>query len=432
MTEIETIASLLRQAIGLNPSSIGHDVIRRAVSSRMLVIQAAGISEYLAHLTSDADEIKCLIEAVVIPETSFFRDREPFSALVEYVRKLNALQPGKVIRILSIPSSTGEEPYSIAMALLESGVKKTDFTIKAHDISEPLLVMARQGIYTEYSFRGCDEYYKLKYFTKADNAYHLSESVKSCVEFTQANIHTDELIDREGQYDVVFCRNLLIYFDKEVKDIAIRKLSAALVKGGLLFVGHAETASVPPTEFARYGASRSFAYVKTSGKQEPAPTAGEPKASIAQRSLDMIRQLQEQRRIIAGQNHGPVTQAAPPTAGREPVRGEQTQPSLVERLEASFQRKDFRELSQQCAWIMENSPENTSHAFYYLGLICLRNADVDGARASFKKTIYLDPDYYPALLQLHQIEHGQGNGALAQRYYQRAERVMQRMTADKR
>ncbi len=432
MTEIEIIANMLRKAIGLNPNSIGHDVIRRAVHSRMLLIKKTPIAEYLAWLQSDAAEIKSLIEAVVIPETSFFRDREPFNALTEYARQWLVNQPGKVVKILSIPSSTGEEPYSIAMALLEAGMKRTEFKILAHDVSEPLLAMARQGIYTDYSFRGCDDHYKVKYFTKDNNSYHISEAVKSCVEFRQANILNDVLTVPEGPYDVVFCRNLLIYFDKDVKEIVIRKLSDVLAEGGMLFVGHAETASLPAAEFSRFSASRAFAYIKTAGGGRSAPVTMAPRDSIVKRGMEIIRLQQEQRRGLAAQGNVTDSKASVAWHGQGQYGGGlRERQAVAEQLEACFQRKDDAELGRLCAWVIANAPENSSHAFYYLGLLSMNNADSNGASEHFKKSIYLDPDYYPALLQLHAIEQGKGNGALAHKYRQRAERVMRRKNVDK-
>ena len=147
------IETMLREKIGLDANSIGSRTIARAVEKRQI---ACGLEarSYLYYLQTTAKELEELIETVVIPETSFFRDKEPFVYLSQYVTTEWLKTNSNILRVLSVPCSTGEEPLSIAMTLLDSGLAPTQFRIDAVDISKRALLKATLAIYSKRSFRG--------------------------------------------------------------------------------------------------------------------------------------------------------------------------------------------------------------------------------------------------------------------------------------
>jgi chemotaxis protein methyltransferase WspC len=152
LTEIE---SLLQEKIGLGATIIGTATITRAVNTRRAKCGNCDLSTYRQMLQNSSQELAQLIELLVIPETWFFRDRYPFEFLISHARTtwLNPLKISK-IHLLSLPCSTGEEPLSLAIALLEAGLNPHQFQIDAVDISQNALDKAKQGIYRKNSFRG--------------------------------------------------------------------------------------------------------------------------------------------------------------------------------------------------------------------------------------------------------------------------------------
>ncbi|MGC3023969.1 CheR family methyltransferase, partial [Burkholderia sp. DN3021] len=245
---------LLRET-GIDPDSLGNDFLIRALTERVHALQADGerlpsaarppvtqdaLDAYWQQLNASADERRALIELFVVPETWFFRDREAFATLARLAAERLAATPGRVIRVLSAPCSTGEEPYSAAMALLDAGLEPASFTIDAIDLSARAIEQARHGCYGRNAFRGTATEFRARYFTPAADGWLLDERVRACVQFRHANL-VEPIADTGIRYDFVFCRNVLIYFDRDAQDRVIRSLDACLADDGMLFVGPAET-----------------------------------------------------------------------------------------------------------------------------------------------------------------------------------------------
>ncbi|WP_175807773.1 CheR family methyltransferase [Burkholderia cenocepacia] len=245
---------LLRET-GIDPDSLGNDFLMRALADRVHALQADGervpsaarppvtpeaLDAYWQQLNASADERRALIELFVVPETWFFRDREAFATLARLAAERLAAMPGRVIRVLSAPCSTGEEPYSAAMALLDAGLEPASFTIDAIDLSARAIEQARLGCYGRNAFRGTATEFRTRYFTPTRDGWLLDERVRACVQFGHANL-VEPAADTGIRYDFVFCRNVLIYFDRDAQDRVIRSLDARLADDGMLFVGPAET-----------------------------------------------------------------------------------------------------------------------------------------------------------------------------------------------
>ena len=159
------IEALLQKAMGLKVTSIGKPTLDRSVERRMKALSIDDKDAYVEKLKSSAHELKELIEEVVIPETWFFRDQEPFKAMIQYlVTQWAPIHQNNLFKVLSIPCSTGEEPYSLTMSLLSSGWPVEKFTVHAVDISNRSIARANEGIYTQHSFRGSDLAYRSQYF----------------------------------------------------------------------------------------------------------------------------------------------------------------------------------------------------------------------------------------------------------------------------
>src|SRR6185503_1136786 len=206
-------------------------------------------------------ELQALIEAVVVPETWFFRDREAFSTLARLVREESLTAPADgVRRILSLPSSTGEEPYSIAMALFDAGVSADRFAIDAIDISAHALAVARRATYGKNSFRGRELGFRARYFAATASGHRLADRVRAQVHFRQGNLLSPDAAPT--RYEAIFCRNLLIYFDRATQDRAILALERLLAEGGVVFVAPSETGVLLNAGFVPVKAPFAFAFRK--------------------------------------------------------------------------------------------------------------------------------------------------------------------------
>ncbi len=292
------IENLLRKEIGLDAASIGHSAIGRTVRLRMKNIGLNNVADYARLLHSSRAELDELIEAVVVIETWFFRDRDPFSAFVALAiewleqqaanaEKLKAESRNQFplsafpisalprLRVLSVPCSTGEEAYSLAMALLDANAPPDRFMINAVDVSANALARAKKGVYGKNSFRGKELAFRDRHFhhtqdghvlnprvpreiagvaTGAAERWVISRGVRECVQFLRDNVLSDKFLLGHTPYDFIFCRNLLIYFDRDTQVRALERLHRLLSPEGVLFVGPAELPIVlwpsPPSENA--------------------------------------------------------------------------------------------------------------------------------------------------------------------------------------
>lgn len=189
--------------------------------------------------------INDIVEAMTTNETSFYRDIKPFELLkgtvLPYFVKNNA-RTSKRLRIWCAAASSGQEPYTIAMTLREEAAKMPGWTFEiiATDISHEILDQAKQGIYTQFEVqRGLPITHLVKYFTQNGDKWHINQDIKSMIKFQYFNL-LDSMTSL-GQFDIIFCRNVLIYFDQPTKKAVMEKQSQLLAKDGYYFLGGAET-----------------------------------------------------------------------------------------------------------------------------------------------------------------------------------------------
>lgn len=193
---------------------------------------------------NNKDEITMLINKLTTNYTYFYREEKHFKYLQEsilpYAEKNNK---SKILNIWSAGCSSGEEPYTIAMILddyFKFGINQWKIQINATDISENVLSKAREGIYLEDSIKKLPGSFVKRYFIKiSDNKYQVSPDIKKHITFKEFNL-MDPIVET-NKYDVIFLRNVMIYFDPETKINVVNKLYNAIKSGGYLMIGHAET-----------------------------------------------------------------------------------------------------------------------------------------------------------------------------------------------
>ena len=227
-----------------------HYFVDKRLVERILATGNDNFRSYFVMLRFETSgtELQALINLMTVNETYFFREEYQFTCLVNSILEEVAQHKprNESIKIWSVPSSSGEEPYSLAIYLLEHWPRADDYNIEliASDIDTVILERARQGRYDKRSIQHLPEPLLRKYFTTLLNGqYQINEDLRNSVEFTLVNI--TDLAQMRGyrDFDVVFCRNLLIYFDDTSRRIAAESLFNALRPGGFICLGHSESMS---------------------------------------------------------------------------------------------------------------------------------------------------------------------------------------------
>jgi chemotaxis protein methyltransferase WspC len=411
---VEHLQQLLKESIGIDAASIGVSAIERALRIRGGATGALEPDAYAERVRSSSAELDEFIDAVVVPETWFFRDPGALAALTELaLRRCAAQGPATMLRLLSLPCSTGEEPYSMAMALLDGGMPPHQFHIDGVDISERLLVRARTGVYGRGSFRGADLAFRERHFAATADGYRISDRARQQVTFRRGNLVAPDL-SRGERYDFVFCRNLLIYFDAATQDRALANLAALLKPDAYLFVGAAETGLLWEREFRSSRVGAAFIFQKgrrlrsSTQSTMPAPVSGPAGISPPARPIDLTALgLTHDRRRPA-----PVRRSA--LAGPAPT--------LLQQARTQADEGHFVEAARLCEQhLREKGP--TAEAYYLLGLVRDASGNEDDAVVHYRKALYLEPQHGDALLHLALLLDRQGQTAAAQVLRNRARRA---------
>lgn len=386
---LERITRLLQRTMGLNAASVGKLAIARPAETRMQALGLTSLGAYADRLETDHAELDRLIEAVVVPETWFFRDGAPFEALAQLLRERVAATPGRPQRILSLPCSTGEEPYSIAMLATDLGFPASAVTIDAVDISEQNLCHARRGRYRDNAFRVDDLSFRDRHFRPVEDGHELDAAVRGRVRFRRANLFDPGFARDREPYDIIFCRNLLIYFDRETQARAITILESLLVEDGLLFIGHAESGALARRAFVPLKHPRSFAFRRGTEPAREADTP--PPAAAGSRPWQPWKPRRRSTPIAA------AVQATPPAPARPAAA-----PAFDDRLADARALADEGHLAEAAQLCESLLAERHDAVDAYLLLAVIRNTagEPEDAEALLRKALYLDPNHCEALALL--------------------------------
>lgn len=244
---IKPFTDLIKQKTGLSIEKLCKDSIVEKIGSLMLEKNISSENRYLQVLVNDEDEFEKFLNLMTINETYFFREDEYIKIFSRHLipKLLTQVNKTRKIKILSAGCSTGEEPYSLAIALMEKyGPEYYNyFTIIGIDIDNDAISAAEKGIYRKNSFRNTDIDLKYSYFEKTGREYRIKEFIKNNVRFMNFNLLSDNYPDILNMTDIIFYRNVSIYFDKDIQKRILEKLSRILTPKGYLVVGSSETLS---------------------------------------------------------------------------------------------------------------------------------------------------------------------------------------------
>ena len=424
--------ALLRQATGLN---LSRTTVERAVRQRMDATGADDRKAYGENLTPD--ELAALTELVVVPESWLFRDAQAFVVAAEFARARLAAG-ARLVRMLSIPCAAGEEPYSLAMALCDAGVPLPAFAIDAVDLSSACIARAEAGLFGRNAFRGKDLSFRERHFTPAgDDLYAIDAGLRRRVRFRQGNLLTSEIAPART-YDVIFCRNLLIYFDAETTAAAIARLSALLADDGVLLAGYAEVPSFTRNGFTPLPYRQAFALRKAAAHAADTPAWADlpvPRSEGATASRPS-RPTPIPPAVTPEPPPGHARKrSTPPAPVAQPVP---KAPAPMTILAPTADLAQARQLADQgrpaeaqaaCRAVLAQQPDN-AEAWFLLGLLC-ESAQPDEAQDHLRRCIYLQPDHYDALCHLALLAGQRGDAAAAATLKARAGRVWRRQNTSK-
>lgn len=263
--EFERFRNYIKHNVGISLSDQKATMVRGRLSKRVAQLGLSSFSDYYDFLVSDltGEELTLFINAISTNVTSFFRSPYHWEFLKEYLKVLSAKKAKhKKLRIWSAACSSGEEPYTIAMVLKDNLKDFYDWDIKilATDISEKVLKKAVSGVYLEKDINGLSKFTISNHFDKTRQsdgsyAFAIKNELQSLITFRVFNLITDSFGIFKNKFDIIFCRNVMIYFDAPSRKALVDRYSNLLEPGSLLFIGDSEALTENKNNFALFNSS---------------------------------------------------------------------------------------------------------------------------------------------------------------------------------
>lgn len=384
MMNVAAVLALLRERTGIDPDTLGAGAVQTAVRARLHRLGVRDVAAYARQLQADADEFGRLVEEVVVPETWFFRGGDLFWYLADHIRDAGGAAP---VRVLSLPCSTGEEPYSLAIALAERGVPPARWSIEAIDLSPRHIAQARRGVYRDFSFRQLPDDLRDRHFTATADGWEVCAEIRSAVQFRVGNILEPGPTLAVAPFDVIFCRNLFIYLGRDARPQALDTIAGLLRDGGLLCLGHADPLDPADARFVRTGLPGHFLHRRV---RMPAPAVPPPVA----RPVPLLLPA-------------PAPRPAPPRLQPKPAPVAAVAPPDLDQARRLADAGRYDDALAVCRAAQAAAPPSAD-LFALLGLIHQARGEPADAIAAFHKALYLRPDHREALTHLSLLLQAQG------------------------
>jgi chemotaxis protein methyltransferase CheR len=253
--DFEAYRSLIYNESGIHFTQTNASILESRLKERLREKAVPDVKTYFGIISKDKEELKGFLDSITTNLTRFFRNQAHFDALEHHVIpeliKLKKPTGNTTIKIWSAGCSTGEEPYTIAMLLSEILPSPWKFEITASDISLKCLMTGKEGFYADSRITGIPDAYLAKYFDKVEGGYKVKADLMSRIRFDYHNLKNDS-----GQrgLDIVFCRNVIIYFDEAAQNAVINRFWDAMASKSFMFIGHSESL---------FGMDTKFEFVKT-------------------------------------------------------------------------------------------------------------------------------------------------------------------------
>jgi chemotaxis protein methyltransferase CheR len=437
---LSRLRNLLASRTGLKHGEQDMTTLRDVVTARMASTGIADAAEYCQLLDTDeaasGDEWKELVGLLTIGESYFFRDAGQFELLRHLIlpELIAARKPTRTLRLWSAGCSTGEEPYSLAILLdmLLPDVSEWDVSIIGTDVNRRAIQSARDGAFSEYSLRAMnDDLIKTRYFTHHNRRWLLSDSIRERVHFEYGNLVADSFPVYSTQLhdmDLIVCRNVFIYFDREAIGVVLPKLTNTLRVGGYLVTGHGELIGQNMGWLRARLYPESVVYQRVAPGEEtriphiprppvpmpqlfPAPApipkpAPQPPAPVAP---GQALHAQAEELFQAGA-YAAAIEKARAAAALTPARFDTHY--LMAQAYANLGDYDA---ARQCAQTAIGADRFAFGPYYLLAHVAELQGRAEEAKDFLNKVIYLEPSFTPAYLDIGALHEREGNAAKARR-----------------
>jgi chemotaxis protein methyltransferase CheR len=253
--DFELYRNFIYNESGIHFTATNRSILESRLKENLREKNVATVKEFYNVITRDKEELKNFLDSITTNLTRFFRNQAHFDALENFVipelKKIKQPTGNTTIKVWSAGCSTGEEPYTIAMLLSEILPPPWTFDITASDISLKCLMTGKEGFYADSRITGIPDAYLAKYFDKVEGGYKVHANLMSKIRFDYHNLKNDS-----GQrgLDLVFCRNVIIYFDETAQTAVMNRFWDAMAEKSFLFIGHSESL---------FGMDTKFEFVKT-------------------------------------------------------------------------------------------------------------------------------------------------------------------------
>ena len=441
--EYHLFRDLIAERAGLYFDPAKQDLLASNLLKRMEDCGLGTFADYFQLLCSAAGtkEFDHLLNLITIPETYFFRDQAQFRALERFVIPElieKKSHPALPLRIWSAGCSTGEEPYTIAMIVAAGipGVVSSQTHILATDVNHVALEAARRGVYGPRSVRDVPEKYLKRFFTLKDGQYHLDDSIKQMVEFRHFNLISESYPPLEmSGWDIIFCRNVTIYFKPESTRRVIHDLYMSLKEGGYLFAGFSESLRYVSNEFDTVQVGGVFLYQKGATQKRQSRKARQTRrrrrltSPLKQkpRIRSVIGKEAEETQRLCARAKEFLEMGQPEKASEllTPYLDKSTAPESVFLLlvEIALNQGELEKAAQLCERIIHHQP--LSHAAHFLlGIVYWSWDDERRAIEAFEKVLSLKPEHALARFNLGDLYSQVGQLAKASLEYSNAMRLL--------
>jgi len=383
MSLVNTAVQRLLSQIGAGENFLTEPQLDFALRKRMSLLDLTDQDDYSKRLTDDHGEAQQLLDELLVRESCFFRDVKPFDLIAERAAAASAAAP---LRILSAPSANGEEPYSVAITLLESGLQAEHICIEALDISAAGIRDSQAGRYTESRMRHVSPQLRQRYFERhPDGTYAIKSLVKDCVHLVHANALEIAAFYPGDHFDIVLCRNLMIYLTPESRQRLLQALRSVSRPAALLIVGHAESGFLLAEGERSHGDPGNFAFLINDLARSGFAGAASP--GLRRKTAESLRESVVRRPKSVGGQSEPRHRVADKPATAD--LAELPAPPALEQITALADSGHYEEARQQLQGFLEREPDS-ARSYSLLALTLNATGDRQAAIACFEKAIYLD------------------------------------------
>lgn len=412
---MDPIEKFLHDEWGLSLDSIGRERTLQKVAELMAAEALADEAEYVEALGKSESHRRKLLDVITVPESWFFRDGAPYEFLARWASGWQRGEDNLPLSVLSLPCATGEEPYSIAITLLQAGLKPGDFRVQAVDINPRLLERARAGLFGLHSFRGVKVEDFAAYFhpLPGGEMREVTPRVKDQVEFREGNLFRLDAVFGSMKFDAIFCRNLLIYFSAESQARALLQLQERLKPHGVVFLGHSEAGKAALDLFQPCGSTAAFAFTKRAEGAGPSELAFEALSKGARSSA----------RGAGARTGVPASKRkAKKSSAMAPANLSRAQEKVFTELQSLADSGNLAKAVQQCEYILDYA-EDDARLLYLCGVVNEACGRHEKACLLYRRALEVDPKQRDVMVHLAVTLETHGEVAEAQRLKKAADQL---------